>query len=392
MARNVKKKSPEHQLCQPAEIFAALQMLEKERGIPVDYMVDRIKQALINAYRKDREDHREVPAENVEVELTEAVMSMVQQRTVVEEVENPASEISLDAARNTSPNAQPGDVIRIPVKVENFGRIAAQTAKQVIIQGIREAERGAVYDNYSSKAQEILTGTVLRMDPSGDMYIRIGTGTERSDAILRAGEQIPGEAYQEGDLIRVYVVDVHRSNRGRQVFVSRTQPNLVRRLFELEVTEIAEGLVEVRNIAREPGSRTKIAVRAAQEDIDPVGACVGPRGGRVGAIVNELHGEKMDIITWSEDPCQYVAAALSPAEVLSVDQIPGQKACRVVVPDDQLSLAIGKEGQNARLAARLTSYKIDIKPASKASEFPEKTPEPLPEAPLAQEPQTEEEE
>ena len=392
MARNVKKKSPEPQLCQPAEIFAALQMLEKERGIPVDYMVDRIKQALINAYRKDREDHREVPAENVEVELTEAVMSMVQQRTVVEEVENPASEISLDAARNTSPNAQPGDVIRIPVKVENFGRIAAQTAKQVIIQGIREAERGAVYDNYSSKAQEILTGTVLRMDPSGDMYIRIGTGTERSDAILRAGEQIPGEAYQEGDLIRVSVVDVHRSNRGPQVFVSRTHPNLVRRLFELEVPEIAEGLVEVRNIAREPGSRTKIAVRAAQEDIDPVGACVGPRGGRVGAIVNELHGEKMDIITWSEDPCQYVAAALSPAEVLSVDQIPGQKACRVVVPDDQLSLAIGKEGQNARLAARLTSYKIDIKPASKASEFPEKTPEPLPEAPLAQEPQTEEEE
>ena len=392
MARNVKKKSPEPQLCQPAEIFAALQMLEKERGIPVDYMVDRIKQALINAYRKDREDHREVPAENVEVELTEAVMSMVQQRTVVEEVENPASEISLDAARNTSPNAQPGDVIRIPVKVENFGRIAAQTAKQVIIQGIREAERGAVYDNYSSKAQEILTGTVLRMDPSGDMYIRIGTGTERSDAILRAGEQIPGEAYQEGDLIRVYVVDVHRSNRGPQVFVSRTHPNLVRRLVELEVPEIAEGLVEVRNIAREPGSRTKIAVRAAQEDIDPVGACVGPRGGRVGAIVNELHGEKMDIITWSEDPCQYVAAALSPAEVLSVDQIPGQKACRVVVPDDQLSLAIGKEGQNARLAARLTSYKIDIQPASKASEFPEKTPEPLPEAPLAQEPQTEEEE
>ena len=392
MARNVKKKSPEPQLCQPAEIFAALQMLEKERGIPVDYMVDRIKQALINAYRKDREDHREVPAENVEVELTEAVMSMVQQRTVVEEVENPASEISLDAARNTSPNAQPGDVIRIPVKVENFGRIAAQTAKQVIIQGIREAERGAVYDNYSSKAQEILTGTVLRMDPSGDTYIRIGTGTERSDAILRAGEQIPGEAYQEGDLIRVYVVDVHRSNRGPQVFVSRTHPNLVRRLFELEVPEIAEGLVEVRNIAREPGSRTKIAVRAAQEDIDPVGACVGPRGGRVGAIVNELHGEKMDIITWSEDPCQYVAAALSPAEVISVDQIPGQKACRVVVPDDQLSLAIGKEGQNARLAARLTSYKIDIKPASKASEFPEKTPEPLPEAPLAQEPQAEEEE
>ena len=372
MARNVKKKSPEPQLCQPAEIFAALQMLEKERGIPVDYMVDRIKQALINAYRKDREDHREVPAENVEVELTEAVMSMVQQRTVVEEVENPASEISLDAARNTSPNAQPGDVIRIPVKVENFGRIAAQTAKQVIIQGIREAERGAVYDNYSSKAQEILTGTVLRMDPSGDMYIRIGTGTERSDAILRAGEQIPGEAYQEGDLIRVYVVDVHRSNRGPQVFVSRTHPNLVRRLFELEVPEISSGAVEIRSIAREPGSRTKIAVHAAEENIDPVGACVGARGARVGAVVEELQGEKMDIVVWSEDICQFVASALSPADVISVTQLQqGAKACRVIVPDDQLSLAIGKEGQNARLAARLTGCKIDIKPASQAEALEE---------------------
>ena len=371
-----------------AEIFAALAQLEKERGIPQQYMIDKITQALVAAYKKDKEGY----TDNVFVEVEDGDLKMYVQKEVVDDVLTPATEISLDAARKINKHAELGDLVNVDVRTQNFGRIAAQTAKQVIIQGIREAERGAVYDNYSSKAQEILTGTVLRMDPSGDMYIRIGTGTERSDAILRAGEQIPGEAYQEGDLIRVYVVDVHRSNRGPQVFVSRTHPNLVRRLFELEVPEIAEGLVEVRNIAREPGSRTKIAVRAAQEDIDPVGACVGPRGGRVGAIVNELHGEKMDIITWSEDPCQYVAAALSPAEVLSVDQIPGQKACRVVVPDDQLSLAIGKEGQNARLAARLTSYKIDIKPASKASEFPEKTPEPLPEAPLAQEPQTEEEE
>lgn len=393
MARKTAKKQAEAPKVDiGAEIFASLRELEKLKGIPVDYMVERLKQALTNAYRKDREDRRDVPADNVVVDLSEHGLSMHIVKTAVEEVEDTALEIPIDAARNYNPDVQVGDPVNIPVDIQKFGRIAAQTAKQVIIQGIREAERGAVYDNYSSKAQEILTGTVLRMDPSGDMYIRIGTGTERSDAILRAGEQIPGEAYQEGDLIRVYVVDVHRSNRGPQVFVSRTHPNLVRRLFELEVPEIAEGLVEVRNIAREPGSRTKIAVRAAQEDIDPVGACVGPRGGRVGAIVNELHGEKMDIITWSEDPCQYVAAALSPAEVISVDQIPGQKACRVVVPDDQLSLAIGKEGQNARLAARLTSYKIDIKPASKASEFPEKTPEPLPEAPLAQEPQAEEEE
>ena len=290
-------------------------------------------------------------------------------------MENPAAQISLDAARNYNRAARVDDVVSIPVKVEAFGRIAAQTAKQVIIQGIREAERGAVYDSYSSKSQELLTGTVLRIDPvNHDMFVRVGTGNEQSDAILRAGEQIPGEVYHEGDMIRVYVVDVHRSPRGPQVAVSRTHPNLVRRLFELEVPEIAEGLVEIRNIAREPGSRTKIAVRGTQEGVDPVGACVGPRGGRVGAVVTELHGEKMDIITWSEDPCQYVAAALSPADVISVEQIPGQKACRVVVPDDQLSLAIGKEGQNARLAARLTSYKIDIKSASHV---------PAPEAPEA---------
>ena len=375
MARNVKKKNQEPQLCQPEVIFGALKALEEERGIPVDYMVERIKQALVNAYRKDREDHKEIPAETVVVELTETRMSMVQQKTVVEEVENPAAQISLDAARNYNRAARVDDVVSIPVKVEAFGRIAAQTAKQVIIQGIREAERGAVYDSYSSKSQELLTGTVLRIDPvNHDMFVRVGTGNEQSDAILRAGEQIPGEVYHEGDMIRVYVVDVHRSPRGPQVAVSRTHPNLVRRLFELEVPEIAEGLVEIRNIAREPGSRTKIAVRGTQEGVDPVGACVGPRGGRVGAVVTELHGEKMDIITWSEDPCQYVAAALSPADVISVEQIPGQKACRVVVPDDQLSLAIGKEGQNARLAARLTSYKIDIKSASHV---------PAPEAPEA---------
>lgn len=369
MARNIKKKNQEPQLCQPDVIFGALKALEEERNIPVDYMVERIKQALVNAYRKDREDHKQIPAENVVVELTETRMSVTQQWIVVEEVENPAAEMSLDAARNVNPRIQLGEVVSVPVKVATFGRIAAQTAKQVIIQGIREAERGATYDNYSSKTQELLTGTVLRIDPTnGDMIVRVGSGSENSDAILRSGEQIPGEVYKEGDLIRVYVVDVHRSNRGPQVAVSRTHPNVVRRLFELEVPEIADGLVEVRNIAREPGSRSKIAVRATQEGIDPVGACVGPRGGRVGAIVGELHGEKIDIVTWSEDPCQYVAAALAPADVVSVDLLPGQKACRVVVPDDQLSLAIGKEGQNARLAARLTSYKIDIKSVSRAAE------------------------
>ena len=227
-----------------------------------------------------------------------------------------------------------------------------------------------VFDTFSSKEHEILTGTVLRIEPaSGDMTIRIGTGNDKTDALLSGSEQVRGEQFKEGDMIRVYVVEVRRSSRGPQVIVSRTHPGLVKRLFELNVPEIESGLVEVKSIAREAGSRTKIAVCATEENIDPVGACVGPRGGRVGAVVEELRGEKMDIVVWSEDPEKFVASALSPADVVSVKVLVGQgKSCRVVVPDDQLSLAIGKEGQNARLAARLTGYKIDIKPASQAEE------------------------
>ena len=368
MARTTRKKQAEAPKVDiGAEIFASLEELEKIKGIPVDYMVERLKQALTNAYRKDREDHRDVPADNVVVDLSKEGLSMHLIKTAVEELEDTALEIHIDAARHYVPTAQVGDNISIPVDIQKFGRIAAQTAKQVVIQGIREAERGVVYESYSSKAQELLTGTVLRIDPqTGDMFVRIGQGNEQSDAVLRASEQIPGEKYDEGDLIRVYVLEVHKARRGPLVQVSRTHPNLVRRLFELETPEIAEGQVEVRNIAREAGSRSKMAVRAIMEGVDPVGACVGPRGGRVGAVVDELCGEKIDIVVWSEDPCEYVRAALSPADVLSVTLVPGQKACRVVVPDDQLSLAIGKEGQNARLAARLTGYKIDIKPESQA--------------------------
>ena len=348
------------------EIFDSLRELVKLKGIPVEYMVDRLKQALTNAYRKDREDHRDIPAENVVVGISEEGLSMHQINTVVEELEDIALEIHIDTARRYSPNVQVGDTVAIPVDIAKFGRIAAQTAKQVVIQGIREAERGAMYESYSSKAQELLTGTVLRLDPTGDYFVRIGQGNEQHDAVLRVSEQIPGEKYEPGDMIRVYVLEVHKAQRGPMVQVSRTHPNLVRRLFELETPEIASGEVEVRNIAREAGSRSKMAGRATVEGVDPVGACVGPRGGRVGAVVDELHGEKIDIVVWSEDPCEYVKAALSPADVISVTLVPGQKACRVIVPDDQLSLAIGKEGQNARLAARLTSYKIDIKPASQA--------------------------
>ncbi len=344
-----------------SEIFAALRQLERDRGIPVDYMTDRITQALLAAYKKDRAGY----SDNVFVELSEDALKMYAQKEVVDEVYVPATEIQIEAARRIDPNVQLGDLVNEEIKTQNFGRIAAQTAKQVIIQGIREAERGMVFDKFSSKEHEILTGTVLRVDPSsGDMTIRIGQGSDRTDAYLGSGEQVKGEHYKEGDLIRVYVVEVRRSTRGPQVIVSRTHPGLVKRLFELNVPEIASGEVEIKSIAREAGSRAKLAVYAADENIDPVGACVGPRGTRVAAVVEELQGEKMDIVVWSEDPAEFVAAALSPADVISVTMVEGEKACRVIVPDDQLSLAIGKEGQNARLAARLTGHKIDIKPES----------------------------
>ena len=375
MARNTraKKQAEAPKVDIGAEIFASLRELEKIKGIPVDYMVERLKQALTNAYRKDREDHRDVPADNVVVNLDEHGLSMYQIKTAVEELEDIALEIHIDAARRINPDVQVGDPVYIPVDIAKFGRIAAQTAKQVVIQGIREAERGVVYESYSSKAQELLTGTVLRFTPNGDIIVRIGQGNDASEALLATSEQIPGETFKEGDLIRVYVMEVRKPNRGPLIHVSRTHPNLIRRLFELETPEIADGQVEIRNIAREAGSRSKMAVRATMEGIDPVGACVGPRGGRVGAVVDALHGEKIEIVVWSEDPCEYVKAALSPADVVSVTLIPGQKACSVIVPDDQLSLAIGKEGQNARLAARLTGYKIDIKPASQA--IPQQTEE-----------------
>ena len=371
MARNTraKKQAEAPKVDIGAEIFDSLRELEKLKGIPVDYMVERLKQALINAYRRDREDRRDLPADNVVVNLDEHGLTMFQVKTAVadEDLEDLALELPIDAARRYNPDAQVGDAVHIPVDISKFGRIAAQTAKQVVIQGIREAERGTMFESYSSKAQELLTGTVSRVMPgTGDIIVRIGQGTDASEALLPASEQIPGEHFAEGDHIQVYVMEVRKPTRGPLIHVSRTHPNLIRRLFELETPEIADGQVEIRNIAREAGSRSKMAVRATMEGIDPVGACVGPRGGRVAAVVEALHGEKIEIVVWSEDPCEYVKAALSPADVISVTLVPGQKACSVVVPDDQLSLAIGKEGQNARLAARLTGYKIDIKPASQA--------------------------
>ena len=355
-----------------AEFFDALEQLEKEKGIPVDYMLDRVGQALITAYKRDNDGM----TDNVFVEpdRDKKTIRMYVRKTVVkaEDLYEPYEEITLEEAAEYKNNPMVGDIIDIDIPTKSFGRIAAQTAKQVIIQGIREAERGMVFESFSSKEHEILTGTVLRIEPrTGDMTIRIGSGADRTDAYLSAGEQVRGEELHEGDMIRVYVVEVRRSSRGPQVIVSRTHPGLVKRLFELEVPEIASGLVEIKSIAREAGSRTKLAVWSADPVVDPVGACVGTRGGRVAAVVDELGGEKMDIVTWSDDPAKFVAAALSPADVLDVKLVPGTEACRVIVPDDQLSLAIGREGQNARLAARLTGYKIDIKPQSQAAALEE---------------------
>ena len=346
-----------------AEFFTAISLIEKEKGIPKAYMIEKITQALVSAYKRDHES----VGDNVTVEANEAMgtVRMFVKKDVVETVDNPCTEMSLEEARQTLPRAQLGDVLRIEIKPRNFGRIAAQTARQVIIQGMREAERGMVYDEFSSKAHEILTGLVTRIDPrSGAASLRIGSGGESTDAYLAAGEQVKGEPLTEGMRLRVYVVEVRRSTKGPQVLVSRTHPGLVKRLFELEVPEIYDGTVEVKSIAREAGSRTKLAVWSADPDVDAIGACVGPRGQRVNNIVEELDGEKVDIIKYSEDPAAYIAAALSPADVISVTTLEEGKSCRVIVPDDQLSLAIGKEGQNARLAAKLTGYKIDIKPES----------------------------
>ncbi|MCI8912676.1 MAG: transcription termination/antitermination protein NusA [Lawsonibacter sp.] len=348
------------------EFFEAIHQIEQEKGIKPGYMMEKVTQALLAAYRRDHED----VGENLVIEADEANsrVRLFIKKEIVEEVDNPAMEISLEEARRALPQAEVGDMVRMEVKARAFGRIAAQTARQVIIQGIREAEQGMIYDEFSTKEHELLTGTITRIDPrNGSVSLRLHAGDQFTDAYLGSSEQVKGERYMEGQHLKVYVVEVRRATKGPQVLISRTHPGLVKRLFELEVPEVYDGTVEIRSMAREAGSRTKMAVWADEPNVDPIGACVGPRGQRVNTIVEELKGEKIDIIRWSEDPAEYIAAALSPADVISVEEIPSKadtKSCRVVVPDDQLSLAIGKEGQNARLAAKLTGYKIDIKPAS----------------------------
>ncbi len=343
-----------------AEFFAAVEDIEKEKGIPREYMYEKIQQAMMAAFRKDNPDF----GENVEVVCDEAKkrIELLVHLQVVEKVEDPTCEIDVEGAKKYNKRAVVGEELAVPVETKQFGRIAAQAAKQVIIQGIREAERGIIYDEFNDKQHEVLTGTVSRIDPrTGAVSMHIGTGSDATEALLSHAEQIPGEVLREGDRIKVYVVDVRRSTRGVQILISRSHPGLVRRLFEIEVPEIFDGTVEINGIAREAGSRTKISVWSSEPDVDAIGACVGPRGARVAEIIKELRGEKLDIVEYSEDPEVYIANALAPAQVLSVTMLEDGKSCRVIVPDSQLSLAIGREGQNARLAAKLTGFKIDIK-------------------------------
>lgn len=341
------------------EFFEAVRLLEKERGIPGEYLMEKIKTAIINAVK------REYGAEeNIGVVMNPETdeFSVSLRKTVVEEVENPADQMLLTEAVVYKKRAKIGDVIEIPLQTKKFGRIAAQTAKHVIRQGIHEVERGQQMEEFQRRNQELVSARILRVDPvSGSATLEIG----KAEAVLPKNEQIGNENLREGEHVKVFVVDVREGSKGPRVLISRTHPGLVKRLFELEVPEIFNGTIEVKSISREAGSRTKMAVLSHDENVDAVGACIGTRGARVAEIVEELGGEKIDIIEYSEDPATYIAAALAPAKVVAVEpDTDGGKNCRVTVPDAQLSLAIGNKGQNARLAAKLTGWKIDIRPES----------------------------
>ncbi|WP_146552096.1 transcription termination factor NusA [Rummeliibacillus sp. SL167] len=342
------------------ELVGALSALEA-KGISKEVIVEAIEAALINAYKKNYNQAANV---RVDLNLEQGTMHLYSRKDVVEEVEDERLQISLAEAQKINPNYELGDIVEEEETPRNFGRIAATTAKQIVTQRFREAERGIVYEEYVDRADDIITGVVERLD-ARNIYVGIG----KIEAVLPQNEQIPGEVYKPHDRIKVYITKVERTSRGPQVFVSRTHPGLLRRLFELEVPEIFEGTVEIKSIAREAGDRSKISVVAHNDEVDPVGSCVGAKGARVQAIVNELHDEKIDIVEWSEDPVVFVANALSPSQVLDVQVNEEEKSTTVVVPDYQLSLAIGKRGQNARLAAKLTGWKIDIKSETDATEL-----------------------
>ena len=337
-----------------SEFFAALEELEKKRGIPQDYMIEKIEAALVAAYKKEYGNNTNV---RVLIDKNKKDVRVYQQKTVVAEVENPEVEISLEEARTHNKRMTVGKVLETEVKTKNVRRLSAAAAKSVIIQGIREGERKAMQDAYESKREEIITATVSKVfTDNGNVLLDTGNG----HATLLKSEQIPGETFVVGDKIKVFVTEVNKEAKGPLVTLSRVHPGLVRRMFELEIPEIQDGIVMVKGVSREAGSRTKISVWSRDEDVDAVGACIGNHGMRIQEIVRELRGEKIDIIKYSEVPEEYVAAALSPADVRYVEFY-DERVCKAVVDADQLSLAIGKEGQNARLAARLTGMKIDIK-------------------------------
>ena len=338
----------------------ALKELAREKGVEEEVLFDAIEAALISAYKRNFGS-----AQNVRVVLdrTTGAYHVYAIKTVVETVEDDVQEISLAQARTIRPDYEVDDVLEIEVTPANFGRIAAQTAKQVVVQRVREAERGIIYEEFMSREGDIITGLVSRVE-NRNVFIDLG----KTEAVLTPTEQIAGETYEHGDRIKAYIVEVKKTSKGPQIVVSRTHPGLLKRLFELEVPEIQEGIVEIKSVAREPGMRSKIAVYSKDDDVDPVGSCVGHKGMRVQAVVDELGSEKIDIVKWNEDSAKFIANALSPAKVVSVAVNEDEKVSRVVVPDYQLSLAIGREGQNARLAAKLTGWKIDIKSESQAAD------------------------
>lgn len=344
-----------------SDLLDALTALEKQKGISRDVIVEAIEAALVTAYKRNFNQAQNV---RVDLNLEKGTMKVYSRKDVVDEVDDERLQMALEDALLVNPAYEIGDVVEEEVTPRDFGRIAAQTAKQVVTQRVREAERGLIYDEYVDREDDIVNGIVERLD-ARNLYVGLG----KVEAVLPAGEQIPTETYKPHDRIKVYITKVERTSRGPQVFVSRTHPGLLRRLFEMEVPEIYDGIVEIKSIAREAGDRSKISVHTNNEEVDPVGSCVGARGARVQSISNELNGEKVDIVEWSEDPIVFVANALSPSKVLDVQVNEEERSTTVVVPDYQLSLAIGKRGQNARLAAKLTGWKIDIKSETDAREL-----------------------
>lgn len=341
------------------EFFEAVALMEKEKGIQAEYLYDKISEAIVKAVRKDY-NNKDVVACDIDPE--KQTMRVYTHFNIVDEIEDEDTDILVEDAKEYRDDAKAGETLEIELDTMKFGRIAAQTAKHVIRQGIKDAERGQVIRDFQSKTQDLVTAKVSRIDPiNGNVTLEIGKGT----AVLPKGEQVPDETFTEGELIKVYISEVKNTERGPRVMISRTHSGLVKRLFEQEVPEIYDGIVSIHSVSRDPGSRTKMAVSSKDENIDPIGACIGQRGARVNNIVEVLGGEKIDIVKYSEDPQKFIAAALAPANVLKVEIVDAEaKSCQVTVPDHQLSLAIGNKGQNARLAAKLTGWKIDIKPES----------------------------